>query len=526
MRDLTQLLNDFQGGNCEQFDNSVHKSDLSGLNVHESKNFESGFSEVIPLGTTDKLPEFPLDVLVKVAPKTTEFIFAAAESVQAPVDLVGSCTLATLQIACRGRFETSLPSGHIERPCFYIIPIAPPSERKSGVIEVVCRPLVDFELTYNKEHGGEINANKSEYRLLQARLSAAESELIRAKTSDDKNRAEKERIELSQRLAEFESIEPLRLYGADVTPEKLAVMLKSQKEVFALVSAEGGGIFENIGRYSDKGGLEIYLGGYSGDRVCIDRKTTDSVVLEHPCLSILAPCQPSVIDELFSDRQKSGRGLLSRMLFVKCGSRVGSRKFSACPIAEHVREFYMNLVNTILSFEGFGILTFDNNALTVTEGYFNEIERQMPPDTGELDFMGDWAGKLPGQMVRLAGLIHCIAAFEKGENPLESLINPAQAKAAVALSRFFLAHAKAVYSEQAEPIEIKNAKYLWKMIKSDTWLRKKAVYIKTRRKKGFDLDESLSVLVSHGYIRIEKVSTGGRPYEQIIINQKARNMYV
>lgn len=208
----------------------------------------------------------------------------------------------------------------------YIAPIAPPSERKSGVIDLVVRPLIDFEIEYNRDHGGEFNQSRSELKLLQGRISNAEQTAIKAKKSDDQRVAEYELQELNAELAEFEAVEPLRLFGADVTPEKLAAMLKAQGGTFALVSAEGGGLFENIGRYSDKGGLEIYLNGYSGDRVCVDRKGSDSIVIDRPTLTIIAPCQPSVVVDLFADTQKAGRGLLSRILFVKCPSRVGSRK--------------------------------------------------------------------------------------------------------------------------------------------------------------------------------------------------------
>jgi hypothetical protein len=80
--------------------------------------------------------------------------------------------------------------------------------------------------------------------------------------------------------------------------------------------------------------------------------------------------------------------------------------------------------------------------------------------------MGDWAGKLPGAMTRFAGLIHCISAFELGKSPLDNPINADEARAAAELARFYLAHAKAVYSEQAELKRIRDALYLWEKIKS------------------------------------------------------------
>jgi hypothetical protein len=457
MKNLTELLDDMENEQCKgaPFSNSA-----------------SSFNEFVPFAQTAALPQFPCLETYMVCPNTADFIVAASEMIQAPADLVGASVLGTLEIACRGKFPVCLPNGHRERPCLYIVPIAPPSERKSGVIDTVARPLIDFEREYNKHNEDE----------------------------------------------------PLRLFGADVTPEKLAAMLKSQDGVFALLSAEGGGLFENIGRYSDKGGLEIYLGGYSGDRVCVDRKTSESIVIDCPTLSILAPVQPSVIGGLFSDREKTGRGLLSRILFVRCNSRVGGRKATSKPISEVIGNKYKALCRRMLSTEGSGDLRFDSAGFAVYAELFDEIEPMLTPDVGELAFMADWAGKLHGQMIRLSGLLHCIAAFEQSRNPLQSFITAEEAKAAAALSRYFLSHAKAVYIGQAESREISNAKYLWERIISINSMKisKSDLTRKVQYKGDFDYANSLQTLINKGYIRIDNIIEGrGRPFETIIVNPEA-----
>jgi len=482
--------------------------------------------ELVPFDQSEPLPPFPLDAL---PPATREFVYAAAETVQAPVDMVGSCVLGMLEIACRGRYPVRLPNGHIERPCFYIAPIAPPSERKSGVIELVSRPHIDYEIEYNQAHGGEAAQSASALKLLQGRIANAEQQAIKAKKSDERLIAEYELQELNNELAEFEAVEPLRLFGADVTPEKLAAMLKSQGGVFALVSAEGGGLFENIGRYCDKGGLEIYLNGYSGDRVCVDRKNSESILIDRPTLTIIAPCQPSVIADLFSDRQKSGRGLLSRILFIKCQSRVGDRKAMSKPLDGRVEANYTNLCRRLLAADSAGDIVYDDGGFGVYAAFFDEIEPQLTPDAGELSFMADWAGKLHGQMTRLAGLIHCINAFEQGKNPLDTPINADEARAGAALARYCLAHAKAVYAEQAEPEAISNARYVWdRLLTLNTpEITKTQIRKAVDRKKQFKddsalLDEMLNTLVERGYIRLEYRSTSGRPSTLILINEIAK----
>jgi hypothetical protein len=183
------------------------------------------FNELSPFENSEPLPAFPMSALTGICPHSSEFIKDAAEMIQTSIDLVGSVTLGAFAIACNGRYKVCLPSGHKEQLCFYFVPIAPPSERKSGTITAVFRPYVDYEIEYNKEHGGEVKQSESEFRLLQASITKAEREAINAKTSDDRLRAEYELEKLNKQLDEFEAVQALRLFGADCTPEKLVCMI-------------------------------------------------------------------------------------------------------------------------------------------------------------------------------------------------------------------------------------------------------------------------------------------------------------
>ncbi|MDR1605384.1 MAG: DUF3987 domain-containing protein [Gracilibacteraceae bacterium] len=479
------------------------------------------WAELIPFERLEDLPFFPLHVLPRW---TRDYISAVAETVQAPADLVGCCVLGALEVACRGRYPVRLPSGHIERACLYLAPIAPPSERKSGVVDLVFRPLVEFERDYNKLHGGEVLQNLSELKLLRARIVDAEQRAVRGKKIDERLLAEDELRALNNELASFEPVEELRLFGADVTPEKLAAMLKAQGSVFALVSAEGGGLFENIGRYSDRGGLELYLNGYSGDRVCVDRKSCESIVIDFPVLTIMAPCQPHVVADLFADLQKVGRGLLSRILFVRCSSRVGSRRAMSTPLDENVRIAFYTLCRDMLAGASKGELAYSDEGFAVYAAFHDEIEPRLHPEVGDLSHMADWAGKLPGQMTRLAGLVHCISACERGGDPLEGPISAEEAAAAVELANFFLAHSMAVYAEQAESPRVADARYLWGKVQAMRTDRKNELTRMVQGKRDFSLDEALIELARRGYIRVDQTPTGnaGRPSPRIVVNPEVR----
>ena len=241
-------------------------------------------------------------------------------------------------------------------------------------------------------------------------------------------------------------------------------------------------------------------------------------------INIIAPCQPYVIEDLFSDKQKSGRGLLSRILYVKCQSRAGSRNFASKPLDERMQRNYHTICRYMLFAESKGDLEFDEYGLAECRAFFDEIEPQLEPNKGELAHMGDWAGKLPGNMTRLAGLLHCMAAFEVGRNPLDTPISAREARDAAELARFFLAHAKAVYGEQSEPENVKRARYLWGKIKSidSSSFSKRELHRKIQNKRDFDYAATLQGLIDRGYIRITLIPNGrGRSAEMIYVNPEA-----
>jgi hypothetical protein len=474
---------------------------------------KEGFASSQP--EAEQLPAFPTGALPSSA---ADFIRAAEENVQAHADMVGPCVLGAFETACRGRYPVRLPNGHVERPCLYIAPVAPPSERKSSVIEVVMKPLTNFEIQYNAAHSGEVEQSQSNRRILETRKAALEQEAAKAKSEDIREKARRELAGLNEEIAVFDLVKPLRLLGGDVTPEKLADLLYAQNETFALVSAEGGGLFDNIGRYCDKGGMDIYLNGYSGDVVHVDRKSGTSVLLMCPTLNIIALCQPIVIENLFGDKEKAGRGLLSRILFVKCQSLVGRRKPVSHQIEAATQKRYEDLCLSMLADENGGELTFDDGGYAAYCRFFEEVEPLLTPDSGELSLMGDWAGKICGTMTRLAGLIHCIASFERGKNPAATPITEEEAESGVTLARFFLAHAKAVYVEQIEPQSETDARYLLRRLKEESPVSQRDLVRKTQgyRSGKFALDNTLKLLEERGCVRIEKIPSGTKP--KIIIH--------
>ena len=75
-----------------------------------------------------------------------------------------------------------------------------------------------------------------------------------------------------------------------------------------------------------------------------------------------------------------------------------------------------------------------------------------------------------------------------------------------------------------ESQEVKDAKYILKRIDNtgQTEITKRDLYQLCKNKEGFEqverMDPALKLLADHGYLRTEKVKTGGRPTEKVVLN--------
>lgn len=123
----------------------------------------------------------------------------------------------------------------------------------------------------------------------------------------------------------------------------------------------------------------------------------------------------------------------------------------------------------------------------------------------------------------IAGILHCCI---HGEDAAAELVSGGTMQNAITIGRYFLEHAKAAFRLMGlgESQDVKDAKYILKRIDStgQTEISKKELFDLCRKKEGFEqveyMDPILNLLIDHGYIRMEKVKTGGRPTEKVILN--------
>lgn len=453
-----------------------------------------GWEPPIPFEVV-KVPPFPVHCLP--APMA-DYAKAVAEELQVSVDLAAVAILAIVAIGVQNRFIINPKPGWIEQLNLYATTIALPSDRKTPVLKSVSQPIYDYMREENIRRAPEIERYRIQKRMLEKAITGM---IERNGKTGTKNRATTEEILAKQReLAELEAVNPLRLLADDVTPEALVSLMADNGGCMAVISAEGG-IFEIVsGLYNSKVNVDVFLKAYSGDPIMVDRKGRASENITHPRLTMMLSVQPVVISEIMKNRTLKGRGLLARFLYSYPNSKVGSRNYDSRPVLDVLREQYRRVIYNLLSIPEGNIqaIHLSEEAQEESRNFANALEPRLKGDLFEIN---DWAGKYHGQVMRIAGLLHCIIHQEAAA---QELLQGGTMRAAQEIGEYFLEHAKAVFLT-VSGAEIDDAKYILRRLnetKHVAVISKRELLRRCRKfKNNDDLSPGLTILCDCGYLR-------------------------
>lgn len=474
------------------------------------------------------LPEFPTSALPAA---TRAFVAAVEDSLCVAPSMVCPSVLAAVATAVQRRYCVHIEGDWKEQLSFFAVTVAAPSERKSGVFREVTQPLETYERDERLARAPEIQEWKTNIQILEGQVEAAKKAVIANKSGKADDQRDELR-DLEDRLAKVREAEvrPCRLICDDSTSEGLADLLARNGGVMSLFAPEASTMFSTAaGRYSDgRTNLGVYLSGYSGDTLRIFRKSGTDIRIDDPRLTICAMIQPKAFEKVMKNVDFDGTGLLSRFLYCFPKSFVGHRPFLGEAIDPAVRDGYHAAIRFLLeaSSEGAPVdLELSPDALEVAESFHKEVEPSLSLG-GDLEAIGTWAGKLTGQVARIAGLLHALSAAERQERPEDSEISGETYQNAVRAGKFFLEHAKAAFDvgDLLDTPETRDAKALWKRLGGVTEISKRDLYerVKGRFAKASGMDPGLDELTRRGYVRREVRSSGrGRPSEIIVCNPDA-----
>ena len=440
------------------------------------------------------VPVFPVSALPDVI---RQWVEAESLATQTPSDLAALLTLAVVSATIARRVVVCARPGFVEPTNLYTAILLGPGNRKSAVFSDTLKPLREHEQQLKEAARPTIAIAESNRRQDEAALK--EFERLAAKGDGcARNEAEK----LAAKLAQQPPIAVPELIVDDVTPEKLATMLKEQAGRIASMSPEGCPFDLMSGMYSKNGlpNIDVYLKGHAGDDFSTHRIGRESTSVQRPALTCAYAIQPAVIEELPQKALFRGRGLLARFLYAIPESWVGRRRIAPPPVPDQVRTAYHNVVANLACFNGSLKLRLAADALTLFQDWEEEIELMLA-EGGALEAIRDWGAKLAGATLRLSASLHC------AESGLVPAIGRQTVADAIEIARYLIPHAQAVLGsiKTAESLVEDDAAYVLRWIqrhgRAEFTKRDAQQHGRARFPHADDINAALVELTRRGYIR-------------------------
>lgn len=506
----------------------------------ESQNEAEKWAEPIPFLEYKRLP-FPTEVLPDWG---HGFVKALAKEMQVPEDMPGLLFLAALAAAISRAYKIEARPGWDEQLVLYILVLLVTGNRKSGAMREATAPLYYFEKKLIEEKRPEYEIRKHELDIFKAQMDDLKKSYVRARNggsakgtkSTGKTAAEiKADIEdLAREIAGTSEPAMPTLVTGDVTEEKLIKLAAENDGVICNFSAEGELFANASGKYnSNNSAFDALLKGYSGDPIRQDRIGRAAQYIDEPRFTVAASVQPIILKQLAAKPEFRHKGFLGRFLYAVPSSPLGYRQVNAEPIPKDVRDRYWNGILRLLaenwSSRETKILKLSPEANARLIEFEEQLEPKLRPE-GELSPIVDWAAKLSGQLVRIAGLLHLAEHVADQEKPL--IVEADTMARALALSEYLVNHCKIAYTtmDAADDIEILKAKRIIRWINeghiSEFTQRECHQALRATFYKVDELKEALMLLEYHGYIRAipdQNDRIPGRKQKLFKVNPYAQN---
>ena len=378
---------------------------------------------------------FPVCVLPKAAADICEEI---SRSFEVPLELPCTTALGLLAACCQKKAIVRINTTYAEQLNLFTLAISDTGDRKSNVFKLLRDAVIAAQNDYYVLNEDKISFSQLEHQILRGKLESAKRDII---TNEDSNLETIRALE--KQVREFELLAAPKLLVDDATSEKLIDVLEEQGGSIAIASPEGGLFSALKTAASANPTFDAYLKAYTGDSIEVARISRKGNSIESPKLSLIIACQPKTAMEMIQNRTFRDKGLPARFLYANCRSLVGTRTFDKSEVDAEAINAYNGLIFKLL--DGVFDRNTEQSELTLTENgrkayieFSQGIEAKLGYG-GEFEFMRDWCAKLPGQMLRIAGIL----AICDGKQAVDANI----VNRAATIAAWFVENAAVVFKE-------------------------------------------------------------------------------
>lgn len=405
-------------------------------------------------------PAFPVEAL---PPALRDYVKHEAEATQTPPDLAGMMCLAVGAASVARKVRVELSAGYSEPLNLYVGVVMAPANRKSAIVEDVTRPITDRERELQEEAQSEIARAKTRFEALQLRIEGLKAKLRKPDLLPERRSELETEMETLTIDLQREAVPPYpKLITDNCTTERVASLLGEQDGRIAIFSAEGTMFEIVLGRYAKgRSDFDIFLKGHAGDTVRYDRQGRPPIMVDKAAITIGIAFQPSVLLSLGECKELRGKGLIARFAFVIPRDLIGERDVDPATVPVNIRLRYHQTIRALLGIEPETDpetkekkprwLRLSSEANQQRLDYARAHEKKLPLG-GELHSIQDWAGKLPGLISRIAGILH-LAAHTLTLTPWDIEVTAETYGNAIKIGEYLTRHALAAYRMlQADPV--------------------------------------------------------------------------
>ena len=467
----------------QEYENLLLQEDAQELLKDKSKPWA-------PLPGSEPTREFPMQALPALMQDTVNGVTG---SLQVAVEMVACTALTVVSVACGG-MSIRILQDYVEMIQIFMMIMLAPSERKSAVLSLLLRPLIDLARLINQFKAKEKAENEMKRTMLSKRFEKA-----LAKGDEETARF------IQAQIDELPEVKLAPTPFTDVTPEALAKALSNNGGIGSIASAEGALFNVLSGSYSPDPNIDVFLQGYTGERLRIERIGRESITVDSANLTILTAVQPQVGERFLANEVLLERGLCARFLYCRPKSNIGHRDARAAqPVSAETAGRWNRLIQKLAqqSYEGTPReLRLDAMAMEHYYQWAEEVERNIGPGGPWHGIANGFEGKLVGNTVRIAGIL------KMADCPDCSLpIDFVHFSGAVEIARYFVDQAliitgKAAGLTPAAREVLDEVKKQGESPFSPSDLRQKLRFRKNF-KEGSKVDAALSCLTESGYIRL------------------------
>ncbi|SIT94649.1 YfjI family protein [Pontibacter indicus] len=222
--------------------------------------------------------------------KVQHIILALQESLQYPVDFIGTAMLYTVSLAIGNTHKVKVKENWTESALLYIALVGAPGTMKSHPLSFSIGPIIDRDCSTFREYEKKVHEYKK-----------AISIKAKGRTKPEYD----------------EPIKPVlhKFLVQDFTPESLTETHRLNKRGIGVYVDELASWFKNFNRYNNGSDQEFWLSNWSGKPIIIDRKTGDPIFIKSSYISVAGTIQESILSEL-GRGNRSQNGFTDRILFA------------------------------------------------------------------------------------------------------------------------------------------------------------------------------------------------------------------